>query len=95
MAIFVVIPPAPSAKLDTAVTTHFPSDSFKLPSAAWVISSDGTTQTLSNKLGITDQADGNPLGVPAIIFSTAGYWGRGPAPLWEWLKSKLEAKAGG
>lgn len=52
----------------------------------WLIASSGTAQELSNKLGVTEGDLGS-----TIIFSTAGYYGRAPSNIWEWIKAKLEA----
>lgn len=95
MTIFVVIPKTPSAALDDRVVVEFPDDSQRLDSGAWLISSAGTTQSVSKALGITEADGARKLPISAIVFATVGYWGRAPNTIWEWLKSKIEGAAGG
>jgi hypothetical protein len=90
MLVFAVIPLAPSPALDTAITNHFPSNSLKVSATLWLIAASGTAQELSNRLGATDGSLGS-----TIIFSTAGYYGRAPTNVWEWIRAKLEAPVDG
>jgi len=59
--------------------------------AGWLIEFGGTTVELSEKLGITGQAKGEPVILgSAIIVPITGYYGRGPTDMWEWLKTRVE-----
>ena len=82
---FVVIPTSPDHKLDQVIGASFPKDHYKLPLGQWMISFDGTSKELSDKLGISEGTNG--LGVVAAI---NGYFGRAPTGLWEWMKAKME-----
>jgi hypothetical protein len=47
----------------------------------WIISFKGTSEELSNMLGISD----NKNGLSAIVLSVSGYWGFAPNNLWEFM----------
>lgn len=94
MPIYIAVPLTPtSATLDEAVESLIPKqDQYRLQSnSGWLIRFDGTTVELSNKLTITGQPKGehSPIG-SAIVIPVAGYYGRGPNDMWEWLKTRLE-----
>jgi hypothetical protein len=86
MIVFTVIALAPNEKVENAVTTKFPDDHLRVSDTTWLVAGTGTAQELSTKLGITGGRVGS-----AIVFSTAGYYGRAPSNIWEWIKAKLEA----
>ncbi len=95
MAIYIVTPlTISSAALNKAVedTIALQADKYKLQSdRGWLISFDGTTVELSNHIGLTGQPQGevSPIG-SAIVVPVTTYYGRGPADMWEWLKTRLE-----
>jgi hypothetical protein len=95
MAIYMAVPLAPtSSALDDAVKQNIASESdrYQLQSErGWLIKFDGTSVELSYHLGITGQEKGtkSPVG-SAIIVPVSSYFGRGPADMWEWLKTRLE-----
>lgn len=95
MALFLAIPLIDDAeRLDGAVAAAIPEQSrFKLQAeAGWLIDFDGTSEGLSDALGITGQPAGQSSQVGSVLISTLGsYYGRGPTTMWEWIKVRLEA----
>jgi len=94
MPIYIVIPlVVNSAKLDAAVkATVRLENRFQLQAErGWLVKFDGTTIEASNFIGITGQESGAPalLG-SALISPMTSYYGRGPAEMWEWLKTRFE-----
>lgn len=62
--------------------------------AGFLVSFQGTSIELSNLIGITaaDKAQPSSLG-SAMITTVTSYYGRGPADMWEWLKTRIEGQA--
>ena len=95
MPIYIAVPlTSDSTALNAAVEQHIssPADRYKLQEdRGWLIKFDGTTVELSNKIELTGQETGvHSLVGSAIITPISGYYGRGPADMWEWLKTRLE-----
>jgi len=95
MAIYIAVPLTPTSDaLNNAVLRRIesPADRYQLQSErGWLIRFNGTSVELSNRIGITGQEPGetSPVG-SAIIAPVSAYYGRGPAEMWEWLKTRLE-----
>lgn len=50
----------------------------------WLVAADGVTaKDVSDKLGMTDGTVGS-----GIVLTTAGYFGRAPTNVWEWMTAK-------
>lgn len=94
MPIYIAISLQPTqTKLDEAVIANvLTHDCHRLQNdRGWLIKYDGTTVELSNALGITGQAKGQPSPVGSAIVAPIGaYYGRGPTDMWEWLKTRFE-----
>lgn len=90
MAIFVVFGVTNPTAVGAAIKREFPGDHFEVRPGEWLISSPLTAIEVSNKLGITKGENGS-----AIIFAMSSYYGRASNAVWDWIKSRLEAKAGG
>ncbi len=92
MTIFVVIPQLnPNATLLAgAIASAFPKDSYYTldDGKGWLVSTTGTAQSLSEKLGITDGTNG-----AAIVMEMASYFGRANPNTWTWIRSSLEKPA--
>ena len=84
MIVFAVIEVSNAAVIQTALETHFPGDFLKLSFSNWLVAGRGiTAKDVSDKLGISEgQSNG-------IVFTTAGYYGRAPGNVWEWVGAKL------
>jgi hypothetical protein len=48
----------------------------------WLVAAAGTAVEVSDRLGITEKPDDIPIG---IVLAVAGYWGREPNSVWEWI----------
>lgn len=94
MQVFLALPLiANSTALNRAVETNVAAPNrWKLQAdRGWLIQFEGTTVELSSHLGLTGQAPGVPSPVgSAIVAPITGYYGRGPADMWEWLKTRFE-----
>lgn len=86
MTVFVAINVTDPVKFDLAVKANFADDHLQISPREWLIAASGSTaKDISDKLGITDGSKGS-----AIIFVTAGYYGRAPNNVWEWIGVKLQ-----
>jgi len=84
MTIFVIIPTtADTAKLADAITAKLGPNAYLLPRGEWLASYEGTSQDLSNVLGISEGTNGTGL-----VMSISGYYGRAPTAIWEWIKAR-------
>lgn len=83
MAVFAVIAlDADAKKLETAIEMNFGTAFFKIADGHWLISTNGTAESIGIKLGIKDGGAGR-----AIIYNLGGYYGFAPTNIWEWLKT--------
>ena len=92
MTVFAIIPqPNPNTpKLGGVITATFQGETIPLEgSAGWLVSTKGTAQELSAKLGVTSGDNG-----AAVIIEIASYFGRANPNIWSWIKTKLEAPPG-
>lgn len=94
MAVFLVTPLSTNHELlRAAISSKFQAaDFYELQAGAgWLVSAPGTTVEVSNHIGITGQAEGQPalLG-SALVTNVSSYYGRGPTIMWEWIKTRLE-----
>lgn len=78
-------PDALARGVEDAISEH---DRYLLKSGGWLIRFDGTSRELSDKIGITN-ATQNPVG-SALVVGVAGYYGKAPNDMWEWIKTRLE-----
>jgi len=87
MAVFVVVPDNPSAIpfIERISEVIPPGKAFRLPAGQWMISFEGTSRELSEKLGFNDE---NPSTV-GVVFGINSYWGRASGDVWEWLSQKM------
>lgn len=93
MTIFVVLMPTPQPKLVEAIKQSYPNEHFSINQTQWLISSSETVLDITAKLGIYDVKNpGAPANGLAIVFASSSYHGRAPTVVWDWIKSKLEAK---
>jgi hypothetical protein len=58
-----------------------PEKFYEIKESVWLVSYDGTSQQLAEKLGIRDGASGT-----GIVTPICNYSGRASGDLWEWLK---------
>lgn len=94
MAIYLITPLARNSDaVRTALNACFqPADWLELQGrAGWFVSYPGTSVELSAELGITP-ADNTPKLGSVLITSVGSYYGRGPTPMWEWLKTRFESQ---
>lgn len=96
MPVFLVVPLTSGAvaPLNEAVQKAFESEADRKPlpdNRGWLVRFSGTSQEVSNKIGITGQKDGEKAVIPsAIVTAIGGYFGRAPTDVWEWIKSRME-----
>ena len=83
MTIFAVIATNQQEKLGAAIAKIYPENHIRINAESWLVSSEGTSNELSDKLGVTDGSNGS-----AVVLSVSGYYGRAPTSIWEWMKAK-------
>jgi len=89
MPVFAIIPqPNPNTtKLANVIATTFTNEFIALEGEkGWLVSTKGTAQELSAKLGVSSGENG-----AAAIFEIASYFGRANPNIWSWIKIKMEA----
>ena len=97
MGIFLLTPLGKNvAELRAAVERHFPEPASRYQiqnDAGWFVVYGGTTVELSNFIGITGQAPGDPSAIGStLVTPVTSYYGRGPTDMWEWLKIRFESQ---
>lgn len=85
MAIFLVLPASNPAAVKAELQKNG-MEFIDLPAHGHFVSFRGTSEELSNALGITDGKSGT--GVVTLVTS---YYGRLPTNIWDWVKSRWEA----
>jgi len=90
MTIFAILLPRMQPDLEAKIKSEFESNALKVTDTQWIVSTTGTAQEVSAKLGIYDPAHPEVIIGQGIVFATSGYFGRAPANVWEWIKAKLE-----
>lgn len=89
MAMFMIVPINNPAGIEVQLSTLKASnglDFIKLPVSGFMVSYHGTSQELSNLLGITEGASGT-----GVVASISSYYGRAPTDIWDWVKTRWEA----
>ena len=81
--LFAVIAVDNPGALGDAIAKIYAGEHFVLTQDQWLVVDTGTTKDVSDKLGITDGANGG-----ALVISISGYFGRKGANVWEWMKAK-------
>lgn len=70
--------------LATALAREFPTDHLQVSGVLWFLAAEGlTAKDVCDKLGITDGKVST-----GIVISIAGYFGRAPQNIWEWIATK-------
>lgn len=92
MTIFAVIALDQTADngLAGAVQSKFPGKVFQVAKGHFLINSIGTTQEISQQLGIHTGALGQ-----TIVYSITGYFGYAQNTTWEWLRENMSTGAAG
>jgi hypothetical protein len=92
MPVFAIIPQpnTNTPKLAGVLAASFVNEIISLEdNKGWLVSTKGTAQELSAKLGVTSGENG-----AAIILEIASYFGRANPNIWSWIKTKMEAPPG-
>lgn len=86
MATFVIIPTAGITGIEKKLPKTFGNKALRLPNGEWLVSYSGTSQQLSDEVGISESPDGS-----AIVLNFSAYYGRASANIWEWIKENGES----
>jgi hypothetical protein len=93
MTIFAILMQSSQPALVAKIQQTYPNDHLMLLDTQWLVSAGGTALDVAVALGIYDPKNSTALPVgTAIVFAMASYHGRAPTPVWEWIKTKLEAR---
>jgi hypothetical protein len=86
----------PSDAIQQALDENYAGQYLKVDEGHWLLTeASGTSMAVSEKLGLTGPSNQDkPPPSVAIVYNISGYFGRAPAPVWEWLKSNFGAKSG-
>lgn len=83
---FAILGQTNTDRLEQAIKDHFPNSHFALANSQWIVVTDGTAKTVSDRLGLTDGS----LGATAVIVLFTSYYGRASTQVWEWLAASME-----
>lgn len=95
MSIFLITPLAHNGEaLAGAIASTFPAKDFftLMNDAGWFVDFHGTSIELSARIGITAGGSDKPRLGSALVTPITSYYGRGPADMWEWLKTRFESQ---
>lgn len=85
MAVFIIISTDPDQNNLDSITSELrllELPSFHLNNGEILVSFNGTSRELSDKLSISDGRNG-----PAIITAVSSYYGRTSTDVWEWMSA--------
>jgi hypothetical protein len=91
MSVFVILSVGDSSSaLEERINTTFGENSkFLIKDGMWLVTYDGVTHVLAEKLGIrAGEVE------PAVVFLVGNYSGRGSPDIWDWLGERLPVRAG-
>jgi len=91
MGVFVIFRTTKIDLLKDALEREFPGDHLMVSPGEFLVSSPGTAQYVSDKLGLT--GNGRSVG-SGIIVRIHDYYGRASAEIWDWIRTKAEASGG-
>lgn len=74
-----------TSKLAKKLQKMFPDEHYVAGAGAWLVSTEGTAQNLSQELGISE---GEITSV--IVAEISSYHGRADPAIWSWIKEKWE-----
>ena len=96
MSIFAVLLPTPQPALVAEIRRLFPDNHLALNETQYLISTLGTAEELTVRLGMGPAVEGGPpLTGSDVVLAISSYYGRAPTPVWDWMYAKLEAPARG
>lgn len=85
MTVFAIINASHPSSIQAALTANFAGDFLQISPTDWLVAARGmTAKDISDKLEVTEGKSG-----AAIIFTTAGYFGRASDQVWQWLAAKI------
>jgi hypothetical protein len=89
MALFLIIALKDSAKrVGPEIEEKFPSKHYKIDDTKWFVQSKlPTAKAVSDYVGITSD-DPKASESTGIVVNVKGYFGRGPADMWEWIATQ-------
>jgi hypothetical protein len=89
MSIFVLFRVSNVEKVKSALAENFPDNYLEVDTGQFLIASNLSAESVSEKLQITGGANGN-----GIIFAMGSYFGRASTDIWGWIKAKAEKTDG-
>lgn len=96
MTIFAILLPFPQPLVAQAIKEAYPNDHLAITETQWLVSASATAVDVTAKIKVYDlQNPQIPGAGNAVIFATSSYFGRAPASIWEWIKTKLESPPSG
>jgi len=85
MALFAILSDGENKLLLGELQRLFQDDHLRIGPGQWLLSAPSTAKEVSDSLGITDGRT-----TSAIVITVGAYYGRAPADVWEWMKTRLQ-----
>ena len=96
MTVFVICRVLNPVAMRAVIQKAFPGENIELQDDEWLVSSSGTAQDVSDRLGITvnGQLPKESVVDAAMVLAVSGYFGRAATQIWDWIKAKMERPGG-
>jgi hypothetical protein len=79
--------------LGPVIQKQFPNDFIELERGQWLVSAEGTSQAVCEKLGVIHRTEAGikkgDVG-SALVVAVSGYYGIKASNVWEWIKAHWE-----
>jgi hypothetical protein len=94
MTIFAILLPEPNPSVSATIADVFRDDFLSLNDTQWLVSSSLTIREVTARAGIYDISNpAAPQTANGVVFATTSYFGLAQATVWDWIRSKLEARS--
>ena len=92
MNVYAAIATSPTSvpAIASNLAQRFPGKFMEAGDRLWFVADEGTTFSVSEKLGVKGKAGGEITSI--VILPVTTYWGHANPAVWEWIKNQLEAK---
>lgn len=92
--IFAVFAAENPGTIGAAIRAAFQDDALEVDTGQWLVSAEGTTQNVCERIGIVRRTDEGTLTKGtlggALVVAVSGYYGVKPSNIWEWIKAHWE-----
>ena len=93
MAVFAVVSKVLQPALAARIAQSYP-ELFEWSDRAWIIQTNDNATKIARNLGVSERdasgQESSEFGHVVVLQLAPSYWGYGPTPIWEWMKSAFE-----